>query len=59
MGKSASFESLTRIVSLIVGSHTVADLIYLVSNELSQDSGVAFQEAQSFEFCISIMLVIC
>ena len=45
--KSASYESLKRNVYSLAIAHTVADLISMVSNVLPQDTGGAFQEAQS------------
>ena len=45
--KSASFESLKRTVYILAASHTVTDIISLVSNELPQDTGAAYQESQS------------
>ena len=45
--KIASFETLRRSVYSLKSVCTVADLVSLVSGELSQDTGVAFQEAQS------------
>ena len=45
--KAASFETLRRCVYSLKDDHTVADLISLISGELPQDTGSAFQEAQS------------
>ena len=45
--KSASYKSLKYNVYSLVTAHTVADLISMVSNVLPQDTGAAFQEAQS------------
>ena len=44
--KSESFNTLQKNSSLL-GAHTVADLISLVSDELLLDSGATFQEAQT------------
>ena len=40
--KSASYESLKRNVYSLATTHTVADLISVVYNELPQDTGAAF-----------------
>ena len=45
--KSASFDILKNTVDSLVPSHTVADIIALVANELQLNTGAAFQEAQS------------
>ena len=45
--KSTNFESLKSSVYSLLGTHSVADLISLTSDELPQDTSAAFQEAQS------------
>ena len=45
--KAASFGTLMDSVSSLVDSHTVADIVAMVSNEIPIDSGAALQEAQS------------
>ena len=45
--KSTSVNTLENSVYLLLGCHTVADLISLVSDELPLDTGAAFQEAQT------------
>ena len=45
--KSASFGTLHNSGYSLVVSHTVADMVALVSNELPLDTGPEFQEAQS------------
>ena len=45
--KSTSFNNLENSVYSLLGSHIVADLISLISNELPLDTGAAFQEAQT------------
>ena len=45
--KSASFETLRSSVYSLKCAYTVVDLIALVSGELPQDTGAAFQEDQS------------
>ena len=45
--KSTSFNTLENSVYSLLGSHTVADLISLVSDELPLGTGAAFQEAQT------------
>ena len=45
--KSVSFEYLKCNIYPLASAYTVADLISIVSNELPQDTGAAFQEAQS------------
>ena len=57
--KSASFTTLKDTIYPLAETHTVADVVSLVSNELPLDTGAAFQEAQSvtkklMESCISI-----
>lgn len=47
LNKSACFEALKRNVFSLSGSHTVADLVPLISSEILQDTGSAFQEVQS------------
>ena len=46
-GKSASFCTLHDTIYSLADFHSVADVISLVSNEISLDTGAAFQEAQS------------
>ena len=43
--KSASFEGLRRTVYSLVDTHSVADVITLVSEELPHNTGAAFQES--------------
>ena len=45
--KAASVGTLHDSVYSLVDAHSVVDVISLVSNELSLDTGVSFQEAQS------------
>ena len=43
--KSVSFESLRNSVYTLVGAHSVANLVLLISSDLPHDTGAAFQEA--------------
>ena len=45
--KSTSFNTLENVVYSLLGYHTIADFISLVSDELPLDTGAAFQEAQN------------
>ena len=45
--KAACFNNLVGSVDSVVNSHTVADIVAMVTNEIPIDSGAALQEAQS------------
>ena len=47
MEKSANFETLNDSVDSLVETHSVADIIALVGNEIPIDTGASYQEAQS------------
>ena len=45
--KAACFNNLVESVDSVINSHTVADIVTMVTNEIPIDSGAALQEAQS------------
>ena len=45
--KAACFNNLVDSVDSVVNSHTIADIVAMVTNEIPIDSGASLQEAQS------------
>ena len=45
--KSSRFNALNGIVDCLVEAHSVAEIVALVGNEISMDTGASYHEAQS------------